>query len=198
MKKSTILLLALAMVICIGVGATLAYLFVNTDPVVNTFTYGDVNIDLNESDADNDSDSKKNDYQMIPGNEIKKNPVVTVKADSVESYLFVEVVESANLDKYISYAIASGWNLYPSGTIDTTESGADTYVIYREVKNSDEGQSFHILADDKVIVKTDVKKQDMEAIKTSDMPTLTFTAHAVQKANLTLTEAYGIAFPTNP
>lgn len=202
MKKSTILLLALAMVICIGVGATLAYLFVNTDPVVNTFTYGDVNIDLNESDADKDSDSKKNNYQMIPGNEIAKDPVVTVKADSVESWLFVKIVETENVDDFLSYAIAEGWKLYDgteagSATINTVTN--DTYVIFREVSKSNADQPFQILANNKVKVLDTVEKQDMEAIKADgNLPKITFTAHAVQKANLTLTVAYGIAFPANP
>ena len=73
MKKGLILVIAMAMAFCIGIGATLAYLYVQTDPVVNTFVYGDINIRLDEADVnDEDGDGNKTErvasqsqYKMI-------------------------------------------------------------------------------------------------------------------------------------
>ena len=49
-KKATIAVTALLLVLCFAIGGTLAWLKDETKPVVNTFTYGDINIDLSESE----------------------------------------------------------------------------------------------------------------------------------------------------
>lgn len=166
-KKATIAVVALALVLCFAIGGTLAWLVDKSDAVVNTFTYGDINIDLSESTG--------NEYKMIPGNDITKDPKVTVEKDSEACWLFVKIEKSANYADYLAdYTIADGW---------TALDGVDG-VYYREV-NSDTakaGTSYQVLKDDTVTVLDSVKKSDMEAIKngTVDEPTLTFTAYAVQ------------------
>lgn len=185
-KKITVAVVALALVLCFAIGGTLAWLKTETTPVVNTFTYGDINIGLSES---NDLDLK-----MIPGNSIKKDPVVTVKEGSEACWLFVEVKESENFDAFMTYAIAEGWTLYDTGT---TGSNIDTvtnkdYVIYREVTALDKDQEFNVLKDNTVTVKNTVTKQMLNALDKNEdgsdktesektYPTLTFTAYAVQK-----------------
>ena len=47
-KKSLALVLALAMIVVCVVGGTLAWLIATTPEVKNTFTYGDINIELKE------------------------------------------------------------------------------------------------------------------------------------------------------
>ena len=75
MKKKTIaVVLALVLVICCAVGGVLAWLTDTTDSITNTFTVGNVKIDLAES--------KNLDLKMVPGQTIKKDPKVTVKANS--------------------------------------------------------------------------------------------------------------------
>ena len=86
MKKGLILILSIVMVVCISISVTLAYLFVETGSVVNTFEYGDINIELWENDyvlSSNSLDTSKKvtteaDYKMVPGNAMPKNPTVTV------------------------------------------------------------------------------------------------------------------------
>jgi len=188
-KKAIVAVVALVLVLCCAMGGTLAWLEAKTDPVVNTFTYGDINIDLSESDD--------LDLKMIPGNSIKKDPVVTVKEGSEACWLFVEVKESENFDAFMTYAIAEGWTLYDTGT---TGSNIDTvtnkdYVIYREVTASDKDQEFNVLKDNTVTVKNTVTKQMLNALDKNEdgsdktenektYPTLTFTAYAVQKDNV--------------
>lgn len=167
-KKATIAVVALALVLCFAIGGTLAWLVDKSDAVVNTFTYGDINIDLSESTG--------NEYKMIPGNNITKDPKVTVEKDSEACWLFVKVEKSATYDSYLAdYAIATGW----------TALDGVAGVYYREVDadTAKTGTSYQVLAADTVTVLDSVEKSDMEAIKNGTVakPTLTFTAYAVQK-----------------
>ena len=73
MKKKLTTVLAIVLVVALSVAGTYAYLTAKTAQVVNTFTVGNVNIDLTE---------KTTDYKMVPGTTINKDPKVTVKADS--------------------------------------------------------------------------------------------------------------------
>ena len=170
-KKATIAVTALLLVLCFTIGGTLAWLKTETTPVVNTFTYGDINITLTE-EAGKDSDYE---FKMIPGNDITKDPKVTVEANSEACWLFVKVEKSATYDSYLAdYTIADDWN----------ELDGVAGVYYREV-NADTakaGTSYQVLKDNTVTVLDSVEKSDMEAIKdgTVDEPTLTFTAYAVQ------------------
>lgn len=160
MKKKTLaLVLALTLLVAGIVGGTLAWLTDQTDEVKNTFTVGDINIGLAETTTD---------YKMVPGNTIAKDPTVTVKANSEACWLFVQVTESANLDDFITYAIATGWTELEAG------------VYYREVPASAADQTFSVLAGNTVTVKSDVTKTMLETAKT-DAPTLTFKAYAIQR-----------------
>ena len=168
MKKKTLaLVLALTLLVAGVVGGTLAWLTDRTAEVKNTFTVGDINIGLTETTTD---------YKMVPGNTIAKDPTVTVKANSEACWLFVKVTESANLDDFITYAIATGWTELEAG------------VYYREVPASAADQTFSVLAGDAVTVKSDVTRAMLETAKT-DAPTLTFKAYAIQKDHFATADA---------
>ena len=168
MKKKTLaLVLALTLLVAGVVGGTLAWLTDQTAEVKNTFTVGDINIGLTETTTD---------YKMVPGNTIAKDPTVTVKANSEACWLFVKVTESANLDDFITYAIATGWTELEAG------------VYYREVPASAPDQTFSVLAGDAVTVKSDVTRAMLETAKT-DAPTLTFKAYAIQKDHFATADA---------
>ena len=168
MKKKTLaLVLALTLLVAGVIGGTLAWLTDQTAEVKNTFTVGDINIGLTETTAD---------YKMVPGNTIAKDPTVTVKANSEACWLFVKVTESANLDDFITYAIATGWTELEAG------------VYYREVPASAADQTFSVLAGDAVTVKNDVTRTMLETAKT-DAPTLTFKAYAIQRDHFATADA---------
>ena len=131
MKKSTkILSVVLAGALAIGgvVGGSLAWLMDKTDAVKNTFTYGNVDIELKESED--------LDLHIVPGKPITKDPTVTVKANSETSYVFVKV-EKANWNDKFTYEIAAGW---------TKLEGVDN-VYYREVTANEDDQAFAVLKD---------------------------------------------------
>lgn len=113
--RSKVLLLivsALALVIATIFG-TLAYL-TDEDVVTNTFTVGNIEIVLDELDVDengvaipnaNPARVDKNEYHLIPNHTYIKDPTVTVKAGSEESYvrMLVTINYSKELDGIFAY-----------------------------------------------------------------------------------------------
>ena len=173
-KKSLALVLALAMIVVCVVGGTLAWLTATTPEVKNTFTYGDINIKLEETDATVAADgSATKEFKMIPGYTITKDPKVTVKAGSEKCYLFVKVDKSANFDTFMTYDMADGW---------TALDGVNG-VYYRVVDTAGMGTAYSVLANDRVTVKDTVTKADMNGLIEATQPTLTFTAYACQYNN---------------
>ena len=199
--------LAFVLVISCSVGATLAWLKDTTTPVVNTFTYGDINITLTETDAAFNQTSSKYEksFKMVPGNKIVKDPLVTVKGGSEACWLFVKVETSGRVSDFLTYSVDSSiWT--------QLENTSDVY--YREVSSSNEDQKFYVLTGDSsitngtngvVTVNTTVTKTMMNEIdgivpisdnatddektqaaqtaqaELANAPKLTFIAYAIQK-----------------
>ena len=184
MAGSKALVVILAAVLILGgiVGSTMAWLMAETDDVVNTFTYGDINIDLEETDTelDEDDDPNTNEFEMIPGQEIEKDPTVTVLKDSENAWVFVKLVESENFDEFLTYGMAEGW----AALLDA-EGNAVEGVYYRYQGESAEDVEIEVLNGNKVIVRPEVTKEMLNALNAGDTenyPTLTVTAYAVQYA----------------
>ncbi len=169
MKKKTVaLLLAVVMLFGITVGGTLAWLTDKTDEVKNTFTTSDVDIELAETTGEK--------YQMIPGHYVTKNPIVTVKAVSEKSYVFVKLDKSTNFDTYMEYEMA----VDKEGKEIWTELDGVAGVYYLIAENTDTDQTFDVLKDNKVNVKVSVTKKMMNDLTEETYPTLTVTAYACQ------------------
>lgn len=161
-KKSLALLLAIAIVVVGAVAGTVAWLTDQTPSVTNTFTTSDINIELKET---------KNNFQMIPGWNIEKDPKVTVKAGSEACYLFVKLEKSADFDTFMTYEMAEGWTALPG----------NAGVFYREVAAATADTTFEVLNDNQVTVKGTVTKEQMNALTADTYPTLTVTAYASQQ-----------------
>lgn len=176
-SRTFIMLLAVTLLIGCAIGGTVAWLTAKTDPVVNTFTYGNINIELTETKPANKQ------AKIIPGVDIEKDPKVTVNANSETCWLFVKVKEenwptfkeTDGTTNKVSYAIANGW----------TALDGVAGVYYREVEASANNSSYGILADDKVTVSENLTKTEVNSIAAGTQPKLTFTAYAVQKENIT-------------
>ena len=177
-----IALLALVLVIGCVAGGTVAWLVAKTEPVVNTFTYGNINIALAETTGE--------DYKIIPGKDISKDPKVTVKGGSEACWLFVKVEESGTFvaDK-VTYAIDKDW----------TALEGEKGVYYRKVAAVTADTDFSVLEGNKITVKDTLTKGDIKDIAATN-PTLTFTAYAVQQENIAdaATAWSKIPQPTNP
>lgn len=195
MKKKAVkllsILLAAALLVGASVGGTLAWLSAKTQTVTNTFTIGNITISLTETGAeDTNADGKldSKSFKLIPGTKYTKDPTVTVGANSESCYLFVKVNASANLSNYITYSLRLAddeWKELPD------VSG----VYYREVATSTLDQNFYVLTgidedgfrNGYVQIKEGVTKDMMGA---ANNLSLSFTAYAVQKDNLTLAQAW--------
>lgn len=192
--KTLVALLSLVLLLGCSLGGTLAWLSDSTGPVTNTFTVGDVDIELDETTG--------TEYKIVPGVNIAKDPKVTVKANSEACWLFVEVdeanwpkaTESDETTRKVNYAIAKGWT-----PLDNVPD-----VYYREVSASTGDQPFYVLAGEgegvyangMVTVSENLTKSELQQITTN--PTLTFTAYAVQQEGVdTAEEAWNIAQDTS-
>lgn len=166
--KLVVAMLAVTLLIGCAIGGTVAWLTAKTDPVVNTFTYGDINIMLAETTGTN--------YKIIPGVDITKDPKVTVKKDSEACWLFVKVEEAGTfVTNKVTYSIDTGWT---QG--DGTNIPSDVY--YRSVTASNADQPFGVLSGDKIIVSEELTKAEINGLNdAAKTPKLTFTAYAVQK-----------------
>lgn len=91
-KKIVALCLCVALaVVAIG-GATLAY-FTDTDEAKNTFTVGNVEIKLDETNVDDPQGDRvrENSYKLIPGVSYVKDPTITVLEGSEDCYVRMKV-----------------------------------------------------------------------------------------------------------
>lgn len=175
--KLVVAMLAVTLLIGCAIGGTVAWLTAKTDPVVNTFTYGDINITLAETTGSS--------YKIIPGVDIAKDPKVTVNPNSEACYLFVKITEenwptfteTDGTTQKVSYGIPTDWKPLAD------QAG----VYYREVDatTANAGVSYYILKGDTtypngvVTVSENLTKNEVNGITTQ--PKLTFTAYAVQK-----------------
>ena len=187
MKKKTAAILMAIVMLCSGVaGATVAWLAAQTSEIVNTFTYGDINLELTETKPELVNGVRT--VKMIPGSTIEKDPAVVVKAGSEACWVFVKVEKEHNLDTYLDYSIASGW----------TELTDETGVYYREQESLAEATAdvtYYILTDNQVTVYETITKEQLELIGSST-PKLKFTAYAVQKENIhSVAEAWAKVAP---
>ena len=184
-SKALLLALCAVLLVAVSVLGTMAYLTSKTQVITNTFTVGDINIELTETKPE----SKQ--AKIIPGVDIEKDPKVTVKKDSEACWLFVGVKEEGTFvaDK-VTYSVADGWT---KG--DGTKIPTDVY--YRAVDAVSADTEFAVLKDNKIHVSDDLTKSDIQSITTQ--PKLTFTAYAVQKDGInTAGDAWAKVDTTNP
>ena len=99
MTKKNILsiVVALALVAALAVGATLAF-FSDEDTATNTFTMGKVDIDLKESDNGGETwtDDGLTFEKLVPGDTTPKMAKVTVAEDSNDCYIAMTVALECN------------------------------------------------------------------------------------------------------
>lgn len=175
--KIAALIAAIVLVIGCTAGGTVAWLVSKPDPIVNVFTVGNINATLTEA-----AKTEKKEFKIVPGVDITKDPVATVKAKSEDCYLFVQLTEANwpafteadNTTRKVKYEIAGGWKELKS------ENGV--YVYYREVTKSDTDQPFDVLQDNKVTVSNTLTKENADAI--TAQPKLTVAVYAVQKEGM--------------
>lgn len=146
-------IISLCLVVCLlatAIGGTLAY-FTDTDSEKNTFTVGNVDIEVSETNKINGVDVTGNAFEKVmPGSVITKTPVVTNNS-SEDAYVRV-VVRATNqeelyalLEKYSETDVFVGWDFefdkvggmrYTSTRSPGTTDGVELIAV-------DEGISSH-------------------------------------------------------
>ena len=147
MKKKIAVAVSLLLVLALSIGGTIAWL-TDSETVTNTFTIGNVDITLKETDAQGNKVNAQS-FKFVPGVTMAKDPTVTVEAGSEACYVFVKVDEvigndnnkvvytSANqtveksFSDYFTYAIRNdGWTKGDGTNIPQN-------VYYREYNATD-------------------------------------------------------------
>ena len=170
--KIAALIAAIVLVIGCTAGGTVAWLVSKPAAITNVFTVGNINATLTE---------EATEFKIVPGVNITKNPIATVKANSEECYLFVKLTEEnwptfteateAGTTRKVKYEIEEGWTKLEDG------------VYYREVtKSGTADQAFHVLKNDQVTVSNTLTKENVDAI--TGTPELTVAVYAVQKEGM--------------
>ncbi|MDY4140568.1 MAG: SipW-dependent-type signal peptide-containing protein [Eubacteriales bacterium] len=201
MKKSMlrkVLLLACSAVllVCLSVGATLAYL-TSTDKVENTFTVGKVAIKLDEAKANTDGTLdttatdrvKANSYKLMPGHTYNKDPMVTVLKGSEPCYVKMTVTftKAAELDAifapkgadmtsiFVGYD-ATNWT--DKGNTEDTGKNTRTYEFwYKETVGAPNGDVALDALFDQIVVPGFITN---DQLKTIEGMTITVNAYAIQ------------------
>ncbi|MDD6159148.1 MAG: hypothetical protein PUC52_06985 [bacterium] len=137
-KRILLSVLALALVVALSVGATLAFLSAEDTRVINNFSFGSISVQIAEevpTDLPDDVEAvaagKGVSYTKVtPGVQLPKQPAVSVKTD-VKAYVFINVSGfNANLK---CDGINSTWTAV-DGTTDTYGNG--TYYKVVEANNA--------------------------------------------------------------
>lgn len=206
--------------LCAAIGATaiagtLAYFTDTTDTKTNVFTVGDLDITLDEPNWDYDDSS----FEIIPGNSVDKDPVVTVEANSVDSYLRVVVTMPTDLyqmsdfygstaaSPYVTFDSKSADWTVVSATADLAEPSKTTVILdYNAViSSSAEDQAFVLFtkmnfsSDLTNNAENDANGYDaftkLQALADEDLLKIDVTAYATQAEGFeTSAEAFASSF----
>lgn len=124
MKKKIAVAVSLLLVVALSIGGTIAWL-TDSETVTNTFTIGNVNITLKETDAQGNKVNAQS-FKFVPGVTMAKDPTVTVEAGSEACYVFVKVDEVIGNDNNKVVYTSAGQ------TVEKSFSDYFTYAIRLE------------------------------------------------------------------
>ena len=185
MKNKKLIFAVVAVIVTLAcvVGVVAAFLTAKTEKLTNVFTFGAVKIQLDETDA--------LDFKMMPGRVIEKDPSITVLTGSEDAWIFVQVDKSANLDDFIAYSFASGWELV-TGTTNVyayntkVSAGAQVYILAGDANNENGCVSVKGNVTSDMIAELE---SDYVDENDNNNPTLSFTGYAVQAEGFADAEA---------
>lgn len=184
-KAKKILALVMCAVLLVGasVMGTVAYL-TSQDQAVNTFTVGNVKIDLKEYEVDDQTGLKKDplekvdeleDLELIPGRVVEKNPFITVDDKSETCWLFVKIENGLGDAVTINGLAENGWT--------PVAAGSQYYQYAYSVAAGSVVHVFNSITCDSKLTGEDLAKLERENI--------TITAYAVQSEGIEQKDAWG-------
>ena len=188
LSKGMLLMLALVLVVGVSVGGTLAWLTAKSDKVENTFTSAalfetpETDFTLWEHEAkdededgvyalDNTSEVRANEYDILPGVAIPKDPTVDIVGLQEHAYLYITV--KGTLPTGMTYGIdPANWDKLPG--YDDVYVYCGEYAAGNVIKPSVNGTfTVNILKDKEISVADDFEGSNGAS-------TLSFMAYMVQ------------------
>lgn len=191
-NKALLVLLALVLVIGCTVGGTLAWLTAETGTATNTFTVGDIGtLTLKEKETAVGADGVTNNYTIVPGMNIAKDPKVsyTDKKNAVDVYVFVEVGAEGWTQEGNAYSVLGDDNsALLSWSVDCNEttgwkpvSAEYDDVYYKVVAAGESLENVAVIAGNKITVSSAITEKNVSDIAEA-AGNITFTAYAIQQA----------------
>ena len=180
-KKLVVAVVALSLALVTFAGATLAFLIDSTDPVVNTFTYGQIDITLTETKGEEQADNSRLFKDVVPGDSVAKDPTVTVQAGSESCYVYVkidnnlgnaDVTTDMNTENWIAVGTKGTVTLYRYKDI-VTATTAKTLPVFTKVNFPGD-----LTVDDITALKAEGKKIEIQAYAHQSKNTDVATANA--------------------
>lgn len=174
-KKFAVIIAVVALVSLTAVGVTYAYLTSKSQQIVNTFTVGDVQITLAESEF-----NAADEHILVPGKTIDKNPTVTVLADSENCYVAFKVIVPKALDPLVTL----NWDTDDWSQIakTTDPDNSNNYAYYYNYKYEVEKDSDNTVLESiftNVFVNLNVTNAQLKALTSDDLK-ISVQAYAVQ------------------
>ena len=174
-KKLAIAVVALAIALVCVIGGTLAFPVATYNTVTNTFTYGEITLKLWEENKTNEDGMNFTD--VVPGDVLAKDPVVTVVGGSEACYVYVLI--DNQLGDAATYNINANWTaigesgtkkLYRyTGVVDATGETKDLAVFTQLTFRSDLVKSdVDSLADKNVVISAYAHQFDNTDQATAD------------------------------
>ncbi|MBR3786589.1 MAG: SipW-dependent-type signal peptide-containing protein [Firmicutes bacterium] len=111
--KRTVVVIAL--IALMAIPSMFAY-FTDTDSAKNTFVFGDVEIELNETNWEEGEVNYEDAQSVVAGDVIAKDPTVTVN-NATPTYVFMKVTQPEDA-KYTIGEIGDGWKVLNESTAD--------------------------------------------------------------------------------
>lgn len=174
------------------VTGTLAWYTAN-DEITNTFTVGNIKMTLTETKigTENQMTSEDQQYKIVPGVEIKKDPTVTITANSEDCYVFVQVLDSLTDAEGISIdGKGTKWEVADEANniyIYNCTEGEKPYIVPKSAGNTTLEKVFEKITVDGDLVTPDV----LNDIEESDR--IEVKAYAHQAEGVTKEDAIAAA-----
>ena len=194
-RKALLLTFCAVLLVVASVLGTIAYLTAN-DTVANTFTVGQVAINLDEAKVNPDGTPvanadrvKANSYKLLPGHTYTKDPTVTVLGGSESSYIKMTVTfnKAKELDAIFApngadlTSIFKGYSrkewIYKGNTKNTTANTRTYEFWYKEAVDAPTTDVKLDALFNSITVPNDITGKQLATIK--DM-TITVNAYAIQ------------------
>lgn len=194
-RKALLLTFCAVLLVVASVLGTIAYLTAN-DKVTNTFTVGQVAINLDEAKVTEDGKAvtpaervKENRYKLLPGHTYTKDPTVTVLKGSESSYIKMTVTftmakeldtifapDGANLTSIFKDYDNDTW-LYKGNTKNTTANTRTYEFWYKEAVGAPTANVKLKALFDSITVPNDITGKQLATIQGMK---ITVNAYAIQ------------------